>query len=421
MKKQLLISIWALIVALIWTTSALAQTVEINTDRQGNDFDRVTLHLDDHNLCQKICSDTDQCQAWTYTPPGFNLYETPQCWLKDGVSRGFARTGAVSGTFPERARPDDKDEELLSSQAAEAAFNECRDMHDDSTSQSLCVSFEATAERDITLCDALQEQDRNLCRDSSSRSIQHECGTLADPEDEFVCRRVALLAFPDNSVCRDPTLVDFKMECYLTIAHHTGDHEAIMGQIRNLDTDERDLWVASLAALELDYGLLELIEDNRTYDQTLTAISINRIGAGRYVEPGVCAAAVGGYSDTDGGLSAADLSELCIETIAKARVLDEWAEYKTIEEILELQAQMEEYVMLEEIDAGTFEFPMGLESKFRAAIAEARAELQAARVTQSGYQDPSPSPEPSQPVEPSAPVILQPAGDYGADCPFGLC
>ncbi|MEM5515470.1 PAN domain-containing protein [Henriciella sp. AS95] len=370
----------------MFLASANAQTVEFNSDRLGKDFDRVTLHVDDYKLCQRICSDTEQCKAWTYTPAGFNQYETPQCWLKDGISRGFERESAVSGTFPDRVAPDEEVGERPPSDAAAAAWEACKDekfgKHDYS---DLCLVNKAVEEFDASFCDAHQGPLRDSCKDSVAWSVKNKCNELQDADKKDLCLRAVFVEFPSNTVCMDEeNLGGLELECHLSLAHETGDRSAFLSKIRNMETEDRDVWIAALAAMELDYDLLELIEDNRTHDQLLTMISANRIGAGRHVEPGVCAAVVGGYTDADGGLNASSWADLCVQTVAMARVVADWADGRSIQEVLELQEQMEDY--FESGDpAGDFsDFPMGLGQAMRDEIAIARSDLRVAAVTQSG-------------------------------------
>lgn len=393
-----------------------AQTVEFNSDRLGKDFDRVTLHVHDYQLCQRICSDTEQCKAWTYTPAGFNQYETPQCWLKDGISRAFNRKDAISGTFPDRVVSGDDVEDQPPSDAAVAAWKECKDADLNGLNVShICMSSKVVEEFDASICDAPQVRNRSHCLELASIGMQDKCAELQDADKRDICRRAALVEFPSPYTCYDENLADMQLECHLTYVEVTGDRSDFMAQIRDMESDERDVWVAALATMELDYDLLELIEDNRTHDQLLTMISASRIGAGRHVEPGACAAVVGGYTDADGGLKASSWADLCVQTVAMARVMADWAGGRSVQEILELQEQMEDY--FESADpAGDFsDFPMGLGQAMRDEIEVARSNLRVAAVTQSGSA--------TTDTGPAAPLDL----DYGnvdditGNCVYGVC
>ncbi|WP_209347464.1 PAN domain-containing protein [Pontixanthobacter sp. CEM42] len=416
MKTRFLIPTFAAIFAFLTFSLVHAQTFEVDSDRLDQDIDRVTLHVDDPKLCQKICSETDECKAWTYTPAGYNLYETPQCWLKGGVPRAFDRKGAVSGTFPDRIQPDDDVEEQPSNQAASDTLAMCNSKHNSGPQVAQCIQKEAAEQLNIDVCDAIRGTPRNDCRVIAAYRAQSLCENLGSSQDRYFCRVAAMTEFPAPGACDSDLMTSSQMECYITTTHISGDRARFMAKIRDMHPTERDMWVAGLATIDLDYDLLELIEGNRTHDQALTLISTNRIGAGKYVEPGVCSALVGGYPDADDGLSSTDVIGLCLQSIAIARVFDDWADGKSIEEILELQEQMEQY-----LEAGIEDlayFPMGLGAQVRTEMEKARVPLQAASITQSGST--APAITPTQPVEPSGPVVLQPTTD-GDDCPFGLC
>lgn len=78
-RFPMLLLLAALSCFLLSLDAAQAQTVEIDSDRLGSDYDRVTLGAENYRLCQAICEGDNMCVAWTYTPSGFGEYETPQC------------------------------------------------------------------------------------------------------------------------------------------------------------------------------------------------------------------------------------------------------------------------------------------------------------------------------------------------------
>ena len=57
---------------------------EKNTDRPGGDYRTLRLSQADPHLCQKLCSEDQQCLAWTYVAPGYQEAGAT-CWLKNVV------------------------------------------------------------------------------------------------------------------------------------------------------------------------------------------------------------------------------------------------------------------------------------------------------------------------------------------------
>jgi hypothetical protein len=414
---------------------ANAQSVEFNSDRLGNDFDRVTLGAENYKLCQAICQGTDQCVAWTYTPSGFGDFESPQCWLKDRVPRAFERKESVSGSFPARMVELGIEEgQQPDSDAAREAAQSCEEAVAIGVPLSMCMSQAATEQYDASICDALQGQDRENCHNSTGHAAMQECLNI-EGENRQLCQTIVAVEFESKLAC-DVADPDYKMECFVTMAAESGNPDLMLDEVRFLPSEERDDAISLYASLTQDYDYLELIEDNRIRDLALLYISSVRIGAGKYVAPGICSQLVGGYSDLEGGQSAASVQELCHPGVAAARVVSEYAENHSIEEALELQNGLMEYwdylgrdeeiangfdpdPLPEGFDPDTL-LPPGVREAMDRELANARGEFAAPSVTQSGYSEPDANTSPAS--EPSGiPTIDTDDYNIGDSCLFGLC
>lgn len=412
--------------------------MEFNSDRLGSDFDRVTLGAENYKFCQAICQDTDICVAWTYTPSGFGDYESPQCWLKDRVPRAFERKESGSGTFPARMIELGVEEgQQPDPDAVVEAEQSCQEAVEFGVPLSMCMSQVATEQYDASICDALQGTDRENCHYSTGHAAMQECLAL-EGENRQLCQTIVAVEFESKLACdiADP---DYKMECFMTMAAESGNPDLLLDEVRFMPSEERDPWIGMYASLTQDYDYLELtevelIEDNRMRDLVLTMISSARIGARKYVAPGVCSQLVGGYSDLEGDQSAASVQEVCQATVAAARVVSEYAENHSMDELLELQHGLVEYwdylrrdeeddeydPLLEGFDPDTL-LPPGVREATDRRLANARGESAAPSVTQSGYTEPDASTPPAS--EPSGVSTIDAGGDYniGDTCLFGLC
>lgn len=73
-------------------TSGVRRGLETNTDRAGSDY-RSFGTSPSPRICQAICAQEAQCQAWSYSPNS----GSPTCFLKNAVPARSTRTGFVSG------------------------------------------------------------------------------------------------------------------------------------------------------------------------------------------------------------------------------------------------------------------------------------------------------------------------------------
>jgi len=428
MDPDLLRNAWNFVIVLALTMlvalGASAQGMEYDTDRLGGDFDRVTLQISDPKACLAICQSTDVCVAWTYTPVGFDDYETPQCWLKDKQSRPFERLGVTSGTLPSRFSAAELSTDLPErSEMAAAALAECN--NPDNWFQpgldlsELCMQQKAKENMDSTICAALADEPRRqACYASAGIQTMLACDEILDGGKKELCQMAVAVEFPHPKSCMAAP-EHMKLQCHVTVASETGDFSAFLQELNYVSDEDRDVWIGSLAVTAQTYDLLELIEDNATYDKILIAVAQARIASGKYVETGTCSMLVGGYDDPYGDdLSAAEYRSLCIEGVALARVLNDWAEDKSPEEILEMQNQMETYAeQRAEMDSEP-EFPMGLGPAIRREMEKEQNRMRSATATQSGQiaddsQSGSTATNSGSEIEYETP--------YTDNCIFGVC
>lgn len=322
------------------------------------------------------------------------------------------------------------------------AQQSCREMEALGFPISRCMAQAAQENYDGSICDSLTGQDRENCHYSAGGAVMRECMTLEGPHRE-VCEMGVAIEFEARLACISLEEQQRKLECLLIVASESGNPDFLLEGLGGLSSagltsKERDQWIASLAVLTQDYDYLELIEDNRIRDLSLIMVSNNRIGAGRYVAPGVCSQMVGGYSNQDDDLSAESQRKLCHITIAMANVAADYGKTHSMEEILALQNGMAEYwEYLErnneiadgyDVDPLPDNFdpdallPPGIREALERALAEARSEFAAASVTQSGYTEPPPSPSPPAAVPGRLPDGSYPMPTYGGEtCLYGLC
>jgi hypothetical protein len=88
------------------STGALAQGLEYNIDRPGQDYSSFDLSSPDPALCQSACLADPQCRAFTYVNPGVQG-SSARCWLKNGVPDQVANTCCVSGVSGSAPPPTD--------------------------------------------------------------------------------------------------------------------------------------------------------------------------------------------------------------------------------------------------------------------------------------------------------------------------
>jgi hypothetical protein len=78
----------------------MAQGMEQNTDRPGQNYRVFDLGAPEPARCQAACREDGKCRAWTYVKPGVQGAKA-RCWLKAGVppakSNGCCVSGVKSG------------------------------------------------------------------------------------------------------------------------------------------------------------------------------------------------------------------------------------------------------------------------------------------------------------------------------------
>lgn len=71
--------------------------MEQDTDRPGNDYQRLVPASDDPALCQFACQNDARCKAWTYVKPNTVQGPQPNCYLKSPAPNPGHNTCCVSG------------------------------------------------------------------------------------------------------------------------------------------------------------------------------------------------------------------------------------------------------------------------------------------------------------------------------------
>jgi hypothetical protein len=69
---------------------------EPNWDRPGGDYVHYKMNTANYSHCAYWCSQDNQCQAFTYVPPGVQG-NTAMCWLKNTIPAKTYAPGMVSG------------------------------------------------------------------------------------------------------------------------------------------------------------------------------------------------------------------------------------------------------------------------------------------------------------------------------------
>lgn len=75
---------------------ATEEGYELNTDRDGSDYEDFDLSSPDPRLCADACAEDDKCKAWTYVRAGYQG-AAPRCWLKDSVPEPEPNECCISG------------------------------------------------------------------------------------------------------------------------------------------------------------------------------------------------------------------------------------------------------------------------------------------------------------------------------------
>jgi len=73
-------------------------SLEVDTDRQGMNYNSYPLPNADPNLCANDCANDPNCKAFTYVKPGVRgTNSDPECWLKNGVPNPVSQQCCISG------------------------------------------------------------------------------------------------------------------------------------------------------------------------------------------------------------------------------------------------------------------------------------------------------------------------------------
>jgi len=96
----------ALTLLLLLPLVTLAQKLEVDTDRHGDDFRDFDLPSPDPLLCRKACVEDDQCGSFTYLKPdtGPGSPQVAHCWLKVGTPAPHHDPAFISGVVPAKSR-----------------------------------------------------------------------------------------------------------------------------------------------------------------------------------------------------------------------------------------------------------------------------------------------------------------------------
>lgn len=385
---------------------AAAQTFENDTDRVGGDFDRVQLAFDKPSLCAALCRQNNRCVAFTYTPTGFNGYGQAECWLKDRAPRGWPRDGVVSGLMSERmAARSVADETNVEGPPLFQALARCGRPFDPAVSAE-CYAQLSVEESDPDICDTLSEEGAQRCRGVAGAAIMTKCATLAEPQ-RGVCQRAVAVAYKAPNAC-DLADVDYIFECKLTVAAELRDPNVILAGSEYMDPLERDKLIATYATMTKSYDVLEYIRDNRIYDMAMTMVSALRVGAGQYVEPGICQRLAGGYQDDDGGLGAEGQYRQCVGGLRLATALSRYTDSLSYDELAALNDRLS--ALFSDPYADDSFLPPELREEIRSARSIAMGET-APPSSSGGYADPYGGAYTGYGAE-TAVAPPPPAGDY---------
>jgi hypothetical protein len=105
MREALLLSPCLVLSGLLLAAQAVA--MEVNTNRPGMDYKTFPIHLNPV-ICENICLNDPQCQAWTYVVP--QVYgQSAICFLKNRVPYPVFDQCCISGTKgPNQVMPQDQ-------------------------------------------------------------------------------------------------------------------------------------------------------------------------------------------------------------------------------------------------------------------------------------------------------------------------
>lgn len=399
--------------ALLVAASVHAQQLEPDVDRLGGDFDRVSLAYPEPNLCVEVCRANDNCVAFTYTPPGFNDYPDAQCWLKDRVPPALERPDAVSGIFEGRMQERGIVDETSDYQTSLfQMLSRCGNPYDPAGHEQIedCYAQEAANETDAGICDVMGGDSVARCRASAGRIVMDKCRDLGG-DDRAVCQMAVAVEYRAPEAC-DIADIDFIFECKLTVAAELREPDIVFAAADSLTGLERDRILATYAVMTNDFGMLDFIEDNRVFDQTLSMVAGHRVAAGLQVDSSVCRRLVGGYTSDDGGLGADGWRTLCEKGLILADTLRRFGETHTAEELLEAQDQLRDFMLGNASDDGLL--PPDLRDALNSSKAVYASSQNGFTPSQSTV---APSPEVIILTEPSD----EPPPTDGENCLLGFC
>jgi len=335
---------WGLLASIMIATGAIAQTMEYDTDRVGGDYAREALSADDPNLCAALCKEDARCVAFTFTPTGFNEWEKPLCWMKDSQPAKFPRTSAVSGYFSSRlAGAPDIDE--VRQQSLEDSIAWCEDSPVTQTDQDLLDCY--TADADMTdnslLCDIQGGVLSVECHELLGSAQAAECWAMDDPQESAECYLKTAVEHPSVLGCQGaPEYI--RGECLMIVAVERKDPDIVLSN-PDMPDEERDTIAATYAIMAQDYGALDLIYDDGLYNKALMQVTVNRIGAGKPVDPQACNKMAGGaFGQVEPGtLGTNPDSALCRTAVAFAHAVSDYAETATLEQMAQIEHVIDAY------------------------------------------------------------------------------